>query len=61
MRKYEITLSLFIEAVNSFEAVNEFEKMIIGKIITLEKYKIMEILDNQKVGETENDNENIEI
>ncbi len=45
MRKYNVQLSLQVEAVNSFEAVNEFENFMKSKVVNLEKYQVTEITD----------------
>ncbi len=49
MRKFTVSLTIQLEAINSFEAVNEFEKLIIAKLISLEKYKVVELVDEPKV------------
>lgn len=48
MRKFTVTLTLFIEAVSSFEAINEFEGMVRNKIPRLEKYEVVELFDQPK-------------
>ena len=49
MRKYQVSITVFIEAINGFEAINKFESLVSSKIIRLEKYNVVEVFDEPKV------------